>query len=111
MPTIRSDIGTIQATENTNSYHVLQYNYVSDILERRGPYRAAHLEGANKMASAGKLVMAGALAEPVDGALFIFRNCDKEEIDQFVRQDPYYENGCITSYAIRPYIVVAGDST
>lgn len=29
-------------------YHLLQYSYVSDILERRGPFRAAHLEGAKK---------------------------------------------------------------
>lgn len=33
----------------SNSYHVLQYQYVPDILEKRGPYREAHLAGANKM--------------------------------------------------------------
>jgi hypothetical protein len=39
----------LQASDN--SYHVLQYSYVSDILDKRGPYRAAHLDGAKQMAS------------------------------------------------------------
>ena len=56
---------------------LLKYQYVPDILERRGPYRAAHLEGANQKAAEKKLVLAGALADPVDGAVFIFRNSSK----------------------------------
>jgi hypothetical protein len=57
----------------SNSYHILQYKYVPDILDKRGPYREQHLAGASAMAERNKLVMAGALAEPVDGAVFIFR--------------------------------------
>ena len=37
---------------SANSYHVLQYSYVPDILERRDPFRAAHLDGAKKMVCA-----------------------------------------------------------
>ena len=54
-------------------YHLLQYSYVPDLLEKRGPHRAAHIEGAKQALAAGKLYMAGALADPVDGAIFIFR--------------------------------------
>lgn len=32
-----------------NSYMLLQYKYVPDILEKRGPFREQHLAGANKM--------------------------------------------------------------
>lgn len=95
----------------SNSYHVLQYQYVPDILEKRGPYREAHLAGANKMAEQSKLVMAGALTDPVDGAIFIFRNVSKEDIEGFVQADPYVANGLVPSYTIRPYMVVAGDSS
>lgn len=56
-----------------------------------------------------KLVMAGALTEPVDGAIFIFRNVGKEEIEEFVKADPYVQNGLVPKYDIRPYMVVAGD--
>ncbi|KAL4423016.1 hypothetical protein ABPG77_005496 [Micractinium sp. CCAP 211/92] len=94
-----------------NSYTLLQYSYVPDILEKRGPYREQHLAGANKMAEQQKLVMAGALAEPVDGAVFIFRNVSKEDVEAFVAADPYKQNGLITSYSVRPYMVVAGDSS
>lgn len=55
--------------------------------------------------------MAGALAEPVDGALFIFRNVTKEEVEAFVAADPYVMNGLVPSHSIRPYMVVAGDSS
>jgi hypothetical protein len=33
-------------------YHLLEYSYVPDILEKRGPYRADHLAAANKQARA-----------------------------------------------------------
>jgi hypothetical protein len=39
----------LQAASSEPDYHVLQYTYVPDILEKRGPYRAEHLEGAKKM--------------------------------------------------------------
>jgi uncharacterized protein YciI len=35
------------------------FRYVPDILQKRGPYREAHLAGANKKLEAGQLVMAG----------------------------------------------------
>lgn len=97
------------ASAAQNSYHILQYSYVPDIVERRGPFRAGHLDGAHKQAEAGKLVMAGALAEPVDGAIFIFRNASKEEIEAFAKADPYVQNGLVPNWSIRPYMVVAGD--
>ena len=45
----------LQATASSNSYHVLQYKYVGDILEKRGPFREQHLAGAHKMASAPRV--------------------------------------------------------
>jgi uncharacterized protein YciI len=32
-----------------------------------------------------------------------------QEIEDFVRKDPYVVNGLVPSYTIRPYMVVAGD--
>jgi hypothetical protein len=36
-----------------SSYFVLRYDYVSDILEKRGPYREAHLRGAQDKVGRG----------------------------------------------------------
>lgn len=86
------------------------YRYVPEILEKRGPFRAKHIEAAKQMADAKKLVMAGALTEPVDGAIFIFRNVTTNEIEAYVKADPYVENNLVKAHEIRPYMVVAGDS-
>lgn len=90
------------------SYFLLNYAYVPDILERRGPYRDAHLAGARAQLEQGKLVMAGAAGDPVTGAVFVFKNSTKAEIEAFVAADPYVQNGLVTSHRIEPYAVVVG---
>lgn len=89
-------------------YYILNYKYVPDILEKRGPFREAHLGAANKKLDAGKLVMAGAAGDPVEGAVFIWKNATKDEIEEFVRTDPYVVNGLVPEHSIKPYAVVVG---
>jgi uncharacterized protein YciI len=36
---------------------LLQYHYVNDILDRRGPHRAEHLAGLTQAAKEGSLVL------------------------------------------------------
>lgn len=96
------------AAAGAPSYFVLQYSYVPDILEKRGPHREAHIKAAHDLAEAGRLVMAGALLEPVDGGLFIFKGHSREEIEEYVKADPYVLNGLVTDWKIRPYGVVVG---
>ena len=89
-------------------YYILFYDYVPDILERRAPYRSEHLAGAQAAYDRGELVMAGALAEPVDRAVLIFKVDDPQIIEAFVRADPYVLNGLVTAWQIRPWTVVIG---
>ncbi|KAG2440870.1 hypothetical protein HXX76_003724 [Chlamydomonas incerta] len=89
-------------------YFLLEYKYVPDILEKRTPYRAAHIEGAKKQAEAGKMVMAGAFGETPEGALFVFRDSSVEDIEKFVKADPYVQNGLVPAWHIKPYAVVVG---
>lgn len=58
-------------------YWLLSYQYVPDILEKRGPYREQHLAGAKSHLDAGRLVAAGAVGDPVEGATFFFKNISK----------------------------------
>lgn len=53
--------------------------------------------------------MAGALADPADQAIFIFRVPDKTLIEKFIRDDPYVQHGLIKQWAIRPWTVVIGN--
>ncbi|GAB4413649.1 MAG: YciI-like protein [Bacteroidia bacterium] len=87
-------------------YYLLFYQLVDDYLERRVPLRAAHLQLAHAAQEAGTLVMAGALADPADGAVLVFR--DAESATVFARQDPYVAQGLVVRWYVRPWNVVVG---
>jgi uncharacterized protein YciI len=87
---------------------LLLYDYVDDYLERRGEYRDAHLALARAAHERGELVMAGALAEPADGAVFVFESDGPEVVEAFARSDPYIEAGVVTRWRVRKWTVVVG---
>lgn len=88
---------------------VLKYTYVGDILERRGPYRAAHLAHAQAAVNRGEMLLGGAL-DPPDLAYIIFKTESKELVEQFVKDDPYVINGLVTAHDIRAWNVVVGSA-
>lgn len=90
--------------------HVLQYDYVADALEKRKPYREAHLAFMGKQIEKGNVVLGGALDNPPTGGLIILRNLSSSDIEKLAQQDPYVINGIVTKYAIKPYIAVVGDA-
>lgn len=85
---------------------LLMYDYVEDILERRAPYRDAHLANLQRLKDEGRVVMAGALGDPVTGAAIVFSPCTPEEVGEYVLRDPYYEAGLITDWRAMPWNVV-----
>lgn len=87
-------------------YYVLIYNVIDDYVSRRVPYREEHLRLAREAQNRGELLLGGALAEPVDKALLIFRVNDPAIIEAFVHSDPYVENGLVLQWEIRPWTVV-----
>ena len=95
------------ASENT--YILLTLDYVENMLEKRGPYREEHINGAKKAFEQGKCAMAGALTDPVDTGVFVFKNVDKEFVENFVKNDAYYKAGLVPKYTIRPWMVVVGN--
>ena len=54
-------------------HFILFYDVVPDYVERRGAFRAEHLEKAWASHDRGELVLGGALADPPDGAVLIFK--------------------------------------
>eukprot|EP00877_Chromochloris_zofingiensis_P006344 jgi/Chrzof1/1963/Cz10g28040.t1 len=90
-------------------YHILTYQYVPDIVEKRGPYREAHIAAAKSKLDAGILVMAGAAGDPVDSGMFIFKDVTKEQVEEYVQSDDYVKNGLVSSWSIKPYHVVVGN--
>ncbi len=87
-------------------YYILFYKTVDDYIVKRAVYREEHLALANKSVSEGSLVMAGAFANPPDGAVLIFRGNSPEIAENFARKDPYVKNGLITDWYVREWTVV-----
>jgi len=90
-------------------HHILFYDLVDDYLEKRAQFREAHLELASLAHQHGDLVLAGALAEPADAAVFIFRGSSPEPAEAFANFDPYVINGLVKSWRVRRWTTVIGD--
>ena len=69
-------------------HYLLLYDYVPDIVERRGPHRAAHLAHARAAVDRGELVLGGALANPIDGGVLLFRGDSPAAAEAFAQVDP-----------------------
>jgi uncharacterized protein YciI len=89
-------------------YYALFYEVVENFIERRAPFRKEHLKLADDANHRGELVLAGALAEPADGALIIFRGSDPSAAAAFAENDPYVRNGLVKHWEVRPWTVVVG---
>ncbi len=90
------------------AYYALMYDVVDNFVERRAPYRNAHLQLVNEAHRRGELVMAGALGDPPDGALLVFRAEGPSTAEDFAHHDPYVTNGVVTRWEVRPWNVVTG---
>ena len=89
-------------------YFLLFYDYVENIVDRRAPFRDAHLQLVREWSSRGQVVLAGPFADRVDGAVVVFKVDDRTQVDEFVGKDPYVANGLVTAWRIRPWTVVVG---
>jgi uncharacterized protein len=91
-------------------YFALLYDTVDDYVERRQPYREAHLTLARRAQEEGRLLLAGAF-RPADGALLVFRADRASEVEEFARNDPYVINGLVKAWRVREWTVVIGGET
>lgn len=90
------------------THFLLFYDVVADYGERRGRFRTAHLTKAWAAADRGELVLAGALADPLDGAVLLFRSETRAVAEEFAKADPYVVNGLVTKWTVREWTTVAG---
>ncbi len=91
------------------NYYALLYELVDDMVTRRVPFREEHLRLAREARQRGELVLAGALADPVDRALLVFHVDNKSKVEAFARKDPYVLNGLAKQWEVRPWNVVVGN--
>ena len=91
-------------------YYILFYKTADNYIEKRAPFRELHLAYANESHKRGELILAGALAEPPDKAILIFKANSSSIVEEFAKNDPYVKNGVVIEWEVRPWTVVIGGS-
>ena len=89
-------------------HYLLIYDVVDDYVQRRTPFRQEHLGLAHAAVDRGELVLGGALANPADGAVLLFRGDSPAAAEAFAQADPYVRNGLVTRWRVREWTTVIG---
>jgi len=90
-------------------HYLLFYEVGENYVSRRAEFRNEHLARAWKASARGELVLGGALANPVDGAVLLFKGDTSEVAEKFARADPYVTNGLVQRWYVREWTTVAGE--
>jgi uncharacterized protein len=90
-------------------HYLLFYEVGEDYVSKRAEFRDAHLEKAWGASARGELVLGGALANPVDGAVLLFQGDSPEVAEKFARADPYVTSGAVKRWHVREWMTVAGE--
>jgi uncharacterized protein YciI len=90
------------------NHYLLFYDVVDDYAQRRLAHRAAHLEHARRAVQRGELVLGGALENPLDGAVLLFRGGSPSVAEEFARKDPYVVSGLVPRWRVRQWATVVG---
>jgi uncharacterized protein YciI len=89
-------------------HYLLFYDVVENYTQRRVPFRPAHLAYARAAVDRGELVLAGALANPADQAVLLFKGDSPAVAEAFARTDPYVLNGLVSNWRVREWTTVVG---
>ena len=91
-------------------HYLLMYeSVVPDYAARRTAFRNEHLAAAWAAHARGELVLGGAFADPIDGALLLFKGDSPAVAERFAAADPYVRNGLVTKWRVRKWTTVVGD--
>lgn len=89
-------------------YYILFYKTSNTYIKDREPFRAAHLAKAKAAQESGILLLGGALENPTDEAMLIFKAKHIKTVETFAKTDPYVINGVVKHWVISPWNIVMG---
>jgi uncharacterized protein len=89
-------------------HYLLFYEVGEDYVTKRARFREAHLEKAWKASEKGELLLGGAFANPVDGAVLLFQGNSPKVAEKFAEADPYVTSGTVKRWYVREWTTVAG---
>ncbi|MEG4233773.1 YciI family protein [Microcoleus sp. Pol11C3] len=83
--------------------YVMWGSYCEDVLEKRAPFRDAHLAGLAKQKESGVLSTIGPTKD-LTKVFAIYEAEDEAQVRQLVEADPYWVNQVWTEYDIKEWI-------
>lgn len=78
-------------------------SYCDDVLEKRAPYRQAHLDGLAAQKAAGTLVTIGPTKD-LTKVFGLYKADNEATVRQLVEADPYWQNSIWTEYNVCEWI-------
>jgi uncharacterized protein YciI len=87
-------------------HFALFYDVVDGFVEKRMPYREEHLRLIHEAHARGEILIAGALGDPPEGALIVFRAPSSVVVEEFAARDPYIRQGLVVGWKVKPWAVV-----
>jgi uncharacterized protein YciI len=83
--------------------YVMWGSYCEDVLEKRGPFREAHLAGLAKQKESGVLITLGPTKD-LTKIFAIYEAENEASVRQLVEADPYWQNGIWIEYDVKEWI-------
>jgi uncharacterized protein YciI len=90
-------------------YYLLTYDLVEDYFQRRAEDGDEHIRFLWDAYDRKELILGGALLEPVDQGVYLFKGDSPAVAEQFAQRDSYVRRGFVKSWKVRPWMIVAGD--
>lgn len=83
--------------------YVLWGSYCENVVEKRAPYRQAHLDGLAQQKADGVLITIGPTKD-LTKVFGIYEAEDEATVRQLIEADPYWQHGIWTDYEVREWI-------
>ena len=83
--------------------YVMVGRYCENVLEKRAPYRQAHLDGLAAQKAAGQLITIGP-TQDLTQCFGIYEADSENTVRQLIEGDPYWQNGIWIEYQVHEWI-------
>lgn len=83
--------------------YVVWGSYCADVLEKRSPYRQAHLDRLAKQKEQGVLITIGPTKD-ITKVFGIYEAETEAVVRELIESDPYWQNGIWTEYDVKEWI-------
>jgi uncharacterized protein len=87
--------------------YILFGSYCEDVLEKRAPYRDAHLAGLKQQQESGVLITLGP-TQDLTQVFGIYEAEDEAAVRSLIENDPYWKHGIWTEYTVKEWIQAIG---